>query len=59
MNDLSEQVERIKQNDQEKLQEEYKKMVSGLRECTNKTDLVTNPAIPKDILDDNIPGGIL
>ncbi|KAF2350788.1 DNA helicase (DNA repair) Rad3 type [Trinorchestia longiramus] len=58
VNNLNERVSRIKDSDHSRLQEEYNKLVRGLRQASQDTDLVTNPTLPKDILHDNIPGTI-
>ena len=41
---------RIKENDSTKLQNEYQRLVAGLRAHAERTDLVTNPILPEDII---------
>lgn len=51
----------MKANDSEKLQNEYEKLVEGLRqaEIDREEELfMSNPVLPKDLLDEAIPGNI-
>lgn len=58
---LEEIVAKIKQDDQNKLEMEYNKLVEGLYEASQakKSDLfLANPILPGDILQEAIPGNI-
>lgn len=59
--DLSKQIKGIKDVDENRLKNEYKRMVEGLRETNvaRETDMVlANPVIPDEILQEAIPGSI-
>lgn len=54
-------VDDMKAQDAEKLQNEYQKLVEGLREAEIARDeelFMSNPALPQDLLDEAIPGNI-
>nr|VZI37462.1 unnamed protein product [Spirometra erinaceieuropaei] len=56
---LSQRVKEVKERDASQLQQEYNKLVQGLREAANEreTDLVLgNPTLPDEILREAIPG---
>ncbi|KAF6032845.1 Xpd [Bugula neritina] len=58
---LTEQVRKIKQKDTEQLNNEYSRLVEGLRNAreNRETDTVlTNPVIPNEILEECVPGNI-
>jgi DNA excision repair protein ERCC-2 len=58
---LNEKIRKIKEVDENKLQEEYQRLVDGLKEAqiARETDLaLSNPILPKDILDEAVPGNI-
>nr|AIL94188.1 DNA-repair protein complementing XP-D cells [Brachionus koreanus] len=58
---LDKQIKKIKQTDEERLNSEYKKLVEGLKEAQviRETDMaLANPILPKDILDEAVPGNI-
>lgn len=60
-NKLADAVDVMKAQDSEKLQNEYEKLVEGLRqnEIAREEDLfMANPVLPKDLLDEAIPGNI-
>lgn len=60
-NRLSEAVDEMKAQDLEKLQNEYEKLVEGLRQNEIARDeelFMANPVLPKDLLDEAIPGNI-
>lgn len=60
-NKLADAVDDMKAQDSEKLQNEYEKLVEGLRqnEIAREEDLfMANPVLPKDLLDEAIPGNI-
>lgn len=60
-NKLSEAVEDMKAQDSAKLQNEYEKLVEGLREAEIARDeelFMANPTLPQDLLDEAIPGNI-
>lgn len=42
---------RVKVSDSNRLQEEYIRLVAGLRQAASQQDLVANPVLPKDILE--------
>ena len=44
-------VFRMKMSDSNKLQEEYNRLVTGLRQAASQQDLIANPVLPKDILE--------
>jgi DNA excision repair protein ERCC-2 len=52
---------RIKRTDADKLQQEYEKLVAGLQEANEQRedeDMLANPLLSKDMLDEAIPGNI-
>ncbi len=58
---LTTKIKKIKDVDEKRLQAEYERLVEGLRDAqiARETDLVlTNPILPKDILDEAVPGSI-
>ncbi|RNA13378.1 tfiih basal transcription factor complex helicase xpd subunit [Brachionus plicatilis] len=58
---LTKQVKKLKQHDEERLNNEYRKLVDGLKEAqiVRETDMaLANPILPKDILDEAVPGNI-
>ena len=58
-NKLGEAVDEMKAQDSEKLQNEYEKLVEGLRDAEIARDeelFMSNPALPQDLLDEAIPG---
>ncbi|CDK29695.1 unnamed protein product [Kuraishia capsulata CBS 1993] len=60
-NSLSARVEEVKRTDSDKLQNEYEKLVEGLRGNdvdANQELFMTNPALPSDLLNEAIPGNI-
>lgn len=60
-NKLSDAVDDMKSQDSLKLQNEYEKLVEGLREAEIARDeeqFMANPTLPKDLLDEAIPGNI-
>lgn len=60
-NKLAEAVEELKVQDSAKLQDEYQKLVEGLREAEiarNEEHFLENPVLPTDLLDEAIPGNI-
>ena len=61
INTLSDTIKALKEADEMKLKEEYKKLVEGLRDANiaRETDLfLANPILPDDILQEAIPGSI-
>lgn len=42
---------RVKMSDSNRLQEEYNRLVAGLRQAASQQDLIANPVLPKDILE--------
>lgn len=60
-NKLGDAVDVMKSQDSEKLQNEYEKLVEGLRQAEIARDeelFMTNPTLPQDLLDEAIPGNI-
>ncbi|KAJ3139729.1 DNA-dependent ATPase of the nucleotide excision repair factor 4 complex [Physocladia obscura] len=58
---LAEKIEDLKANNSEKLQNEYNRLVEGLKEvqeARNAEELMANPVLPDDILNDAVPGNI-
>lgn len=54
-------IQAIKEKDEQKLQEEYRRLVQGMRDANiaHETDLIlSNPILPADILQEAIPGSI-
>jgi len=61
IDDLSKQIKKIKEVDENRLKNEYQRMVDGLRERGEgrETDqILANPVIPDEILQEAIPGNI-
>ncbi|XP_067947764.1 general transcription and DNA repair factor IIH helicase subunit XPD-like [Watersipora subatra] len=61
INNLTEQVRKIKLKDSEQLKGEYTRLVEGLRNRRENRDtdtVLTNPVIPNEILDECVPGNI-
>lgn len=60
-NKLAEAVDDMKAQDNEKLRNEYEKLVEGLRQneiAQNEELFMANPVLPQDLLDEAIPGNI-
>ncbi|KAL6941352.1 TFIIH/NER complex ATP-dependent 5'-3' DNA helicase subunit [Hanseniaspora osmophila] len=61
-NTLSREIERVKQVDSQRLQDEYDSLVRGLRasDILNREEEpeVSNPVLPQDVLTDAVPGNI-
>ncbi|KAG5674154.1 hypothetical protein PVAND_004138 [Polypedilum vanderplanki] len=58
---LEKLVQEMKEDDQQRLQDEYAKMVQGLRDAyqARETDkMLANPVLPDDILQEAVPGNI-
>uniref|UniRef100_A0A2P2I4Y2 General transcription and DNA repair factor IIH helicase subunit XPD n=1 Tax=Hirondellea gigas TaxID=1518452 RepID=A0A2P2I4Y2_9CRUS len=56
---LQDHVSRIKETDQARLNDEYSRLVQGLRQASHQPEeLFVNPSLPQDILHDGIPGSI-
>ncbi|ANZ76199.1 BA75_02347T0 [Komagataella pastoris] len=61
VNSLAKKVDEIKRVDSQKLQDEYEKLVEGLRateSSRNEELIMANPILPDDILTESIPGNI-
>ncbi|AOA62429.1 DNA repair protein [Komagataella phaffii CBS 7435] len=61
VNSLSKKVDEIKRIDSKKLQDEYERLVEGLRateSSRNEELIMANPILPDDILTESIPGNI-
>ncbi|KAI9688793.1 MAG: DNA-dependent ATPase of the nucleotide excision repair factor 4 complex [Bathelium mastoideum] len=60
-NNLERKIEDMKATDATKLQNEYAKLVEGLREADearNEDAFMSNPALPDDLLKEAVPGNI-
>jgi DNA excision repair protein ERCC-2 len=60
-NNLDKKITELKETDAEKLQDEYNKLVEGLREADEARQedaFMTNPALPEDLLKEAVPGNI-
>ena len=60
-NNLERKIEEMKESDSEKLQNEYQKLVQGLREADEaraEDAFMANPALPDDLLKEAVPGNI-
>ncbi|XP_069500781.1 general transcription and DNA repair factor IIH helicase subunit XPD isoform X2 [Ambystoma mexicanum] len=58
---LQKTIHRIKETDAQKLKDEYRRMVEGLREANiaRETDVyLSNPVLPDEILQEAVPGSI-
>lgn len=58
---LEKEIARMKTTDKEKLQNEYAKLVEGLRQAEEARDenaFMSNPALPDDLLKEAVPGNI-
>lgn len=58
---LEKKIAEMKETDAEKLQNEYAKLVEGLREAEEARDegaFMSNPALPDDLLKEAVPGNI-
>ncbi|KAF1939848.1 TFIIH basal transcription factor complex helicase-like protein subunit [Clathrospora elynae] len=61
VNNLDRKITEMKSSDAEKLQNEYAKLVEGLRaadEARNEEAFMANPALPDDLLTEAVPGNI-
>lgn len=61
LENLSNQIKKLKQTDEKRLNEEYNRLVEGLKEAQaiRETEMaLANPVLPKDILEEAIPGNI-
>ncbi|KAH9875512.1 DNA-dependent ATPase of the nucleotide excision repair factor 4 complex [Plenodomus biglobosus] len=61
VNNLDRKITEMKSTDAEKLQNEYAKLVEGLRsadEARNEEAFMANPALPDDLLTEAVPGNI-
>lgn len=60
-NNLERKIKEMKSSDAEKLQNEYAKLVEGLREAEQAREedqFIANPALPDDLLKEAVPGNI-
>ncbi|KAK2810086.1 DNA-dependent ATPase of the nucleotide excision repair factor 4 complex [Emmonsiellopsis sp. PD_5] len=60
-NNLERKIEDMRSSDAEKLQNEYQKLVEGLKEADEarqEDQLMANPALPDDLLKEAVPGNI-
>ncbi|KAF2402396.1 DNA repair helicase RAD3 [Trichodelitschia bisporula] len=60
-NNLERRIEEMKSTDAEKLQNEYQKLVEGLREAEEAREedaFIANPVLPDDLLSEAVPGNI-
>ncbi|KAJ5466091.1 hypothetical protein N7530_009878 [Penicillium desertorum] len=60
-NNLERRIEEMKSTDEEKLKNEYSKLVEGLQEAEKARDedqFISNPVLPDDLLKEAVPGNI-
>ncbi|KAB8237332.1 hypothetical protein ETB97_003964 [Aspergillus alliaceus] len=60
-NNLERKINEMKSSDAEKLQNEYSKLVEGLREAEQAREedqFISNPVLPDDLLTEAVPGNI-
>lgn len=60
-NNLERKIQDMKSSDAEKLQNEYSKLVEGLREAEQAREeeqFISNPVLPDDLLKEAVPGNI-
>ncbi|BCR86549.1 TFIIH/NER complex ATP-dependent 5'-3' DNA helicase subunit RAD3 [Aspergillus chevalieri] len=60
-NNLERKIQDMKSSDAEKLQNEYSKLVEGLREAEQAREeeqFISNPVLPDDLLTEAVPGNI-
>ena len=58
---LSSKLDQMKASNSEKLQQEYNRLVDGLRlanHARQNEEILTNPVLPDDILQEAVPGNI-
>ncbi|KAA3678550.1 DNA excision repair protein ERCC-2 [Paragonimus westermani] len=61
LNKLAERVSDVKQNNAERLKDEYKRLVEGLRQAQVSKDtdqVLANPILPDEILRESVPGSL-
>ncbi|KAJ8102957.1 hypothetical protein POJ06DRAFT_280185 [Lipomyces tetrasporus] len=61
VDNLAKQIDEMKTTDSEKLQEEYQRLVEGLREADQAREedvFMANPVLPDDLLKEAVPGNI-
>ncbi|KAK9324821.1 hypothetical protein V1517DRAFT_316388 [Lipomyces orientalis] len=61
VDNLAKQIDEMKATDSEKLQEEYQRLVEGLREADQAREedvFMANPVLPDDLLKEAVPGNI-
>src|SRR4051794_7511867 len=59
--DLANRIDQMKSVNSEKLQNEYQRLVDGLRsaqESRENAELMANPVLPDDVLQEAVPGNI-
>ncbi|KAK3997062.1 hypothetical protein QBC44DRAFT_106805 [Cladorrhinum sp. PSN332] len=58
---LENKINEMRESDQKKLQDEYEKLVQGLRgsdECQQEDSFMANPTLPDDLINEAVPGNI-
>ena len=58
---LEEEIKRIRQDDSNRLRDEYDKLVQGLRQAQERRDndlILANPVLPDHVLQEAVPGNI-
>ena len=61
LTDLSRKVSNLKEKDQGRLRDEYQRLVDGLRkarEAANVDEVMSNPTLPQEVLEEAVPGNI-
>ena len=58
---LEEEIKRIREDDSNRLKDEYEKLVQGLRQAQERRDndlILANPVLPDHVLQEAVPGNI-
>ncbi|KAK4465975.1 hypothetical protein QBC42DRAFT_260272 [Cladorrhinum samala] len=58
---LENKINEMRESDQKKLQDEYEKLVKGLRgndDCQQEDSFMSNPTLPDDLISEAVPGNI-
>ncbi|KAK4226991.1 hypothetical protein QBC38DRAFT_479011 [Podospora fimiseda] len=58
---LENKINEMRESDQKKLQDEYEKLVQGLRgsdDCQQEDSFMSNPTLPDDLINEAVPGNI-
>lgn len=58
---MNSEIQRLKNEDSQRLQREYERLVEGLREAQNQREndvILANPILPDHVLNEAVPGSI-